>query len=148
MLHQKQIEGGFVMEWQLILALVIVIPIILFPVVFIWYMNAGGAFVAIKEARFSVFQPFIRAMRIGLAVIVPLGVYAVAIWLSSSHFGWQVALAVGLVLPIMFLVPILVWATVVSGMYQVARDTLRRRALASWKRAPRTAEEPVTERVA
>ena len=39
------------MEWQIIVALVIAIPIILFPVVFVWYLNIGGIFAAIKEAR-------------------------------------------------------------------------------------------------
>jgi len=33
------------MEWQIVVALVIAIPIILFPVVFVWYLNVG------KEAR-------------------------------------------------------------------------------------------------
>lgn len=39
------------MEWQIIVALVIAIPIILFPVAFIWYINIGGIYLAIKEAR-------------------------------------------------------------------------------------------------
>ena len=39
------------MEWQIILALVLVIPIVLVPVVFVWYLNIGGAYAAIKEAR-------------------------------------------------------------------------------------------------
>ena len=39
------------MEWQIILALVIVIPVILVPVLFVWYLNIGGIYVAIKEAR-------------------------------------------------------------------------------------------------
>ena len=39
------------MEWQFILALVIAIPIILFPVAFVWYLNIGGIYTAIKEAR-------------------------------------------------------------------------------------------------
>ncbi len=39
------------MEWQIIVALVIAIPIILFPVAFIWYINFGGIYLAIKEAR-------------------------------------------------------------------------------------------------
>jgi hypothetical protein len=39
------------MEWQFIVALVVAIPIILFPAVFVWYLNAGGIFAAIKEAR-------------------------------------------------------------------------------------------------
>jgi len=39
------------MEWQVILALVIVIPVILVPVLFVWYLNIGGIYAAIKEAR-------------------------------------------------------------------------------------------------
>jgi len=38
------------MQWQVILALVIAIPIILFPVAFVWYLNVGGVFHAIQEA--------------------------------------------------------------------------------------------------
>ena len=39
------------MEWQIIVALVVAIPIILFPVAFVWYLNIGGIYTAIKEAR-------------------------------------------------------------------------------------------------
>jgi membrane-anchored glycerophosphoryl diester phosphodiesterase (GDPDase) len=39
------------MEWQIIVALVIAIPVILFPVAFVWYLNIGGIYAAIKEAR-------------------------------------------------------------------------------------------------
>jgi len=39
------------MEWQIIVALVIAIPVILFPVALIWYINFGGIYLAIKEAR-------------------------------------------------------------------------------------------------
>lgn len=39
------------MEWQFIVALVIAIPIILFPAAFVWYLNVGGIYAAIKEAR-------------------------------------------------------------------------------------------------
>ena len=39
------------MEWQLIVALVIAVPIILFPAAFVWYLNIGGIFTAIKDAR-------------------------------------------------------------------------------------------------
>ena len=39
------------MEWQIILALVIAIPIILFPAAYIWYLNIGGIYAAIKAAR-------------------------------------------------------------------------------------------------
>ena len=39
------------MEWQIIVALAIAIPLILFPVVLVWYINIGGIYSAIKEAR-------------------------------------------------------------------------------------------------
>ena len=40
------------MHWEFIVVLIIAIPIILFPVVFIWrYMNAGGVYRAIQESR-------------------------------------------------------------------------------------------------
>ena len=39
------------MDWQIIVALVIAIPVILFPVAFVWYLNVGGIYTAIKEAR-------------------------------------------------------------------------------------------------
>lgn len=39
------------MEWQFVVALVIAVPVILFPAAFVWYLNLGGIHVAIKEAR-------------------------------------------------------------------------------------------------
>ena len=39
------------MQWELIVALVIAIPIILFPVAFVCYLNIGGIYAAIREAR-------------------------------------------------------------------------------------------------
>lgn len=39
------------MQWEFIVALVIAIPIILFPAAFVWYLNVGGIYAAIKEAR-------------------------------------------------------------------------------------------------
>jgi len=39
------------MEWQVILAVVLAVPIILFPVAFVWYLNIGGIVAAAKEAR-------------------------------------------------------------------------------------------------
>ena len=39
------------MEWQIIVALVVAIPVILFPVALIWYINVGGIYTAIKEAK-------------------------------------------------------------------------------------------------
>ncbi|MFC1992850.1 hypothetical protein ACFLV3_03460 [Chloroflexota bacterium] len=34
------------MEWQVILALVIVIPVILIPVLLVWFLNVGGMYAA------------------------------------------------------------------------------------------------------
>ena len=39
------------MQWEFVVALVIAIPIILFPAAFVWYLNVGGIYAAIKEAR-------------------------------------------------------------------------------------------------
>lgn len=39
------------MEWQLVVALVIAVPVILFPAAFVWYLNMGGLYAAVKEAR-------------------------------------------------------------------------------------------------
>ncbi|MFC1961854.1 hypothetical protein ACFLWN_02270 [Chloroflexota bacterium] len=39
------------MEWQIIVALVVAVPIILLPVLFVWYLNMGGIFAAVREAR-------------------------------------------------------------------------------------------------
>ena len=39
------------MQWELIVALVLAIPIILFPVAFIWYINIGGIIAAMRQAR-------------------------------------------------------------------------------------------------
>ena len=39
------------MEWQVIIALIVAIPVILFPAAFVWYLNLGGVYAAIKEAR-------------------------------------------------------------------------------------------------
>ena len=39
------------MEWQIILALVLVIPVILVPAVLVWYLNVSGIFTVIRETR-------------------------------------------------------------------------------------------------
>jgi len=42
------------MEWQVILVLVIGIPVILFPAAYVWYLNVGGVYAAIREKRKAV----------------------------------------------------------------------------------------------
>jgi len=39
------------MTFGTIIALVLVIPVMLIPVALVWYINAGGVLLAIKEAR-------------------------------------------------------------------------------------------------
>ena len=39
------------MQWELVVALVVAIPVILFPAAFVWYMNLGGIVHAVREAR-------------------------------------------------------------------------------------------------
>ena len=38
------------MQWEFLVAIVIAVPIILFPAAFIWYLNAGGIYHAIRKA--------------------------------------------------------------------------------------------------
>ena len=39
------------MEWQFIVALVVMIPIILLPVAFVWYLNLGGILATLRKAK-------------------------------------------------------------------------------------------------
>ncbi len=39
------------MEIQIIIALALAIPVILFPAAFVWYLNLGGIVQAVREAR-------------------------------------------------------------------------------------------------
>jgi hypothetical protein len=39
------------MNIEIIVALVVAIPIILFPVAFVWYLNIGGVVAKVREAR-------------------------------------------------------------------------------------------------
>ena len=39
------------MEITMIVALVVAIPVILFPAAFVWYLNVGGIVHAMREAR-------------------------------------------------------------------------------------------------
>jgi hypothetical protein len=38
------------MQWEFIVALALAIPVILFPVAVIWYLNVGGIYQAIRRA--------------------------------------------------------------------------------------------------
>lgn len=49
------------MQWDFIVALVLGIPVILFPVVFVWYLNIGGIYATIQEVRRKKAVPESRA---------------------------------------------------------------------------------------
>ncbi|HJX03512.1 MAG TPA: hypothetical protein VJ488_03020 [Dehalococcoidia bacterium] len=39
------------MQWEIIVALIIAIPVILFPAAFVWYMNLGGLVKSLEERQ-------------------------------------------------------------------------------------------------
>lgn len=39
------------MQWEFVVALLVAIPLILFPAAFVWYLNLGGMLKAVREAR-------------------------------------------------------------------------------------------------
>jgi len=39
------------MEWPVVVVLVVILPVVLFPAAFVWYLNVGGVYAAVKEAR-------------------------------------------------------------------------------------------------
>jgi hypothetical protein len=39
------------MEWQVIVALIMAVPVVLFPVAVLWYLNVDGIYAAFKEAK-------------------------------------------------------------------------------------------------
>jgi len=39
------------MSWQVIVALVVMLPVILIPAAFVWYLNIGGVSAWIRAAR-------------------------------------------------------------------------------------------------
>ncbi len=49
--NQRLITEVDAMQWEFIVALIIAIPIILFPAAFVWYLNVGGIYAVIKEVR-------------------------------------------------------------------------------------------------
>jgi len=39
------------MEWQIMIAILIAIPVMIFPIALVWYINPGGIFNTLKEAK-------------------------------------------------------------------------------------------------
>ncbi len=125
------------MEWQIVLAVLLVIPIIVLPLVFIMYLNVGGVYVAVRERRLMPLRALARKIRIPLLVAAAGTGYGFHIWFFFNHFGWQVALAAGLALPVVLFVPVIVWAVTVSGLSLVIRQRLQRRDIVSRRKAAR-----------
>jgi hypothetical protein len=46
----------FKMEWQVVLALVLGIPIVLFPAAYVWYLNIGGILAAVRKEKAEMVQ--------------------------------------------------------------------------------------------
>jgi hypothetical protein len=137
------------MEWQVAIILLFAVTIILFPVIFIWYLNVGGIYAALRGKMTNrVKETAGRVTRIALAVIMPLSIYAVIIWFFQSHFGWQVALAIALALPVVLFIPVLIWAAVISGLYQVVLELLRRRTRVQRRRIVKRLGVPAIHRAA
>ncbi len=39
------------MQWEFVIAIIIAVPVMLLPAVFVWYLNVGGVIAAVKEMR-------------------------------------------------------------------------------------------------
>lgn len=39
------------MEWQIVLAIALAIPVVLVPIAFVWYLNVSGLYAVIRTAR-------------------------------------------------------------------------------------------------
>ena len=39
------------MEWYIILALVLAIPVVIIPAVFVWYLNVSGIYTVVRETQ-------------------------------------------------------------------------------------------------
>jgi len=39
------------MQWEFVVALVLAIPVVLFPVAYVWYLNIGGIYTALRKAQ-------------------------------------------------------------------------------------------------
>ena len=151
------------MQWEFIVALVIVIPIILFPAAFVWYLNVSGLYQVIRdtwqkrarrsraarehvEGKAGALATMGKRVRttvvsIGklaiswprgtvLRIAAVLGVSAFLVWfLIASLGGSAMLLTLGLVIAILIVLVLaaFVWYLNVSGVYQVVRDTWRKR---------------------
>jgi hypothetical protein len=116
------------MDWPIVLALVLAIPLILFSAVLGWSINVMGIRDIVAERRLELIE-VIHGRRLPLDFIIPpaivgLAIYGFLIWFLLDRFGWWAALAIGLGLPIVFGVPILVWVLTISGLASIFRKRI------------------------
>jgi len=126
------------MEWQIIVALVVVTPLIIFPAAFIWYMNIGGLYAMIRERRKgkAAAKERIREIAEEQAVMTVATAQEYGerrprvLATTGKRIGWVVALALGLpiLIALLPLFPVaFIWYINASGLYQVLRATRQRR---------------------
>ena len=134
------------MEWQILVALVIVVPLILFPVAFIWYVNIGGLHIMLRERRKKKAAAKERSREIKeeqavvtVATAQERGERRLMVLLpTGKRVRWGIGLTLGLpiLIALLPLFPVaFVWYVNASGLYQVLRDTRQRqkqRAAAVW----------------
>jgi len=126
------------MQWEFVVALVLAIPLILFPAVLVWYLNLGGIYTFVKRAwqrrAISVEKSEAierekqgasvsgRVVTPVLLMTIPVAVYSFAVWFFLARFGWEIALVVGLVMPVILAVPAFVWYINVWGIYAIIHE--------------------------
>jgi hypothetical protein len=125
------------MEWQIIVVLAVVVPLILFPVVFIWYVNIGGLYTMLRERQNKKAVAKERSREIAEEqavvkvataqergerrprVLTPTGKRAR--WAIGLTLGLPVIIALLPLFPVVF-----IWYINASGLYQVLRATRQR----------------------
>ena len=125
------------MEWPLIVVLVVVLPLIIFPAVFIWYVNIGGLRIMLRErlkrrAAAKERSREIKEERAVTAVVADQesrGRRPKLLTLTGKRVRWAIGLTLGLPILIVLLplFPVaFIWYMNASGLYQVLRDTRQR----------------------
>lgn len=141
--------------WQTTLGLMFAIPLMIIGVASIWYLNASGLYRVLQVTRqrqkarvmatgseaflgggappkpgvvssgvheTSIGRDMFRIVVLALVVLVPPAL----VWVVLGRVGWQVALAVSVVLPVMLMGVAFIWYLNVSGLYLVLRESRQR----------------------
>ncbi len=126
------------MEWQVVVVLLIAIPVILFPAAFVWHLTAGGIYQAVRESRKKKAEglrpsfaarsvPMLKVIGKSLLPAVAVVLYSYGISYFLGAYGWPVALAFGLAVPIIAVPAVLIWYLNASGIFRVMQASRRRR---------------------